>query len=77
MKSALKRYAGRIVFIAPFAGFLFSPTAALADLLGSATNFAVLGGSTITNTGTTVINGNIGVFAGSSYTGAASVVQTG
>jgi outer membrane autotransporter protein len=44
-------------------------TSAQAQYLGTAAFFGVLGGSTVTNTGTSVIQGNVGVWPGGAITG--------
>jgi hypothetical protein len=42
---------------------------AAADIIGTASSFGVLAGSAVTNTGTTVVNGNVGVSPSSAITG--------
>ena len=48
-----------------------------AQLLGSAAQYGVFAASTITNTGNTVVNGNIGLSPGSSITGFPPGIFTG
>ena len=52
-----------------FAALLCGASPVLAQTLGTAASFGVLGGSTVTNTGPSVVTGNLGVSPGSAVTG--------
>lgn len=65
-----------VLFIAAF--FISTAMAQQAAVkTGNTKNFAILAGSTITNTGNTVVYGDIGLFPGTSFTGSADVVLDG
>ncbi|MCX5689252.1 MAG: ice-binding family protein [Planctomycetota bacterium] len=51
--------------------------ASTAGILGTAQNFAVLAGSTVTNTGSSVITGDAGVWPGSAMTGFPPAIMHG
>lgn len=55
--------------IVALTAFLYSPTPGFAIILGTAENFAVLGSSTVTNTGSSVVTGDLGLSPGPSVVG--------
>jgi type VI secretion system secreted protein VgrG len=66
-----------VLGIVAFSSFQAEAKAVSVSMLGTANSFGVLGGSTVTNTGSSVITENLGVSPGSSVTGFPPGVVTG
>jgi type VI secretion system secreted protein VgrG len=76
----INRHTGQSIFklsIPLLVALASAPIPASASILGSAQDFAVLGATTVTNTGATTIVGDLGLYPGTSITITGSITHTG
>jgi hypothetical protein len=79
LEARLNRSCARATLLKAFSVFLLSSACSFAQSvpLASAANFAVLGGSTVTNTGASMVLGSVGVWSGTAITGFPPGIVTG
>ncbi|MDP2813117.1 MAG: ice-binding family protein [Erysipelotrichaceae bacterium] len=78
MRILISRILKTLATVSVFVFFISTAFAQQAPVqIGDTENFAILAGSTITNTGSSVVYGDIGLFPGTSFTGSENIVLDG